>query len=131
MWESVVVAVVYVVVVIWLIHIIPEKWKSTASLLFTIIAIILTVIFFKDDSRVITEIKASEARIVDSLKASESKIMDSQDTIKALLSALPDTSVSKSMRDSLLARMDSLNLCIDKHFASTRRRLIRIEEKLE
>ena len=66
-----------------------------------------------------------------SRKEMQKAIIDSQDTIKALLAALPDTSVSKSRRDSLWARMDSLNICIDKHFASTRRRLIRIEEKLE
>ena len=131
MWEPVAVVVVYVAVVIWLIHIMPEKWKSTGSLVFTIVGIALAVILINDDSSVIAEIKASETKIVDSLKASESRIMDSHDTIKALLAALPDTSVSKSMKDSLLARMKSLDDCIDKHFASTRQRLIRIEKKLE
>ena len=68
------------------------------------------------------------------LKDIQKNIKMTKDTIgniKILLAALPDTSVSKSMRDSLLAQMDSLDYCIDKHFASTRRRLIRIEEKLE
>ena len=51
--------------------------------------------------------------------------------IKERLAALPDTLASASMRDSILAQMDSLDVCIDKHFAGTRQRLIRIEEKLK
>ena len=51
--------------------------------------------------------------------------------IKRRIAALPDTLASASMRDSILAQMDSLDVCIDKHFAGTRQRLIRIEEKLK
>ena len=65
------------------------------------------------------------------LKDMQKAIMDSQDTIKILLAALPDTLASKSTRDSLFARMELLDTCIDRHFAGTRQRLIRIEEKLE
>ena len=54
--------------------------------------------------------------VIDSLKENEKRIMASHTEIKNLLGALPDTSVSASMRDSLLAKIELLDKHIDRHF---------------
>ena len=73
----------YVVLVVWLIHKMPGEWKSTASLIATLLSLALylyldkspQVTIFEDDHRVVDSLKVSENSILDSLRASENRVM--------------------------------------------------------
>ena len=109
------------------IHTAPERWKSTASLIFTIISIFVAFVLYEFGkyTRAIPNITVvpdttifvqALENVTDSIKESENRLMDSHVELQNLLRALPDTSVSASMRDSLLAKIELLDKHIDRHF---------------
>ena len=116
---------------IWWIHTRPAKWKSTYSLILTILSIFFALttcnyIEIKTDTKAIAKVQKS---VIDSIKTSEKRLMDSQKQIKKLLSGQHGILIGK--QDSLWAKIDSLDICIDKHFWRVNNRLSQIEGQLD
>ena len=111
----------YVVLAVWLIHIMPEKWKSTASLVITILSLAIylfldkspQVTIFEDDRRVVETLKASEHRVMNLIQANEghldSTIKILQDSIHTLQRDVHAT------QQSVHALQDSVDVHPNRH----------------
>ena len=87
MWLLILIGVAYVAGVVWIVYKTPEKWKSTVSILITIVTILSEVPVtdqvsavleqhsYHNNRVVVDSLQASENRILDSLRASENRIM--------------------------------------------------------
>ena len=127
---------VYIAGVLWLIHSIPGKWKSTVSLIIT-----LLTIGFQDPIRIkifdyhyenkvfIDSLRVSESRIMESMKAEHARLIASQEELKRLLFSRLDTLAVH--RDSLSAKIDSVDGHMTRHFNLTNPKLKEIREILK
>ena len=117
-----------IIVIIALLHRAATEWtwRETLSVVLTTVSIIVGIrmaekaeeYIDKDKDKTVTEemLRGVEKNLINSMQASEKRLMASHAEIKSLLGALPDTSVSASMRDSLLAKIELLDEHIDRHF---------------
>ena len=112
--------------------IIPKKWRDFVLLILAIGSLILAYQSLKEKIDIEGPLKKQTAAIDSMMSVHEMRIQGSLNKIKVqldtqdiLLSNIRDT------EDTILVKIALLDTCIDKHFAGTRQRLIRIEEKLK
>ena len=122
-----VIFVIVIVATIWKIHTISTKWKSTISLILTIVSI-----FFFDALRSLEMkevIEKNQKSVIDSIKVVEERLMASQEEIKQLIRSQQQG--ASTMHDSILTKIALLDTCIDKHFYRVNARLLDINKRLD